>query len=168
MPGESDRIWVIDTSSIIEVRRVVPGPEQPGCLRKLGALVEADRLVFPREVLAELERGCEGKEPDARYLWARQHQEQGCRLGTDYERLTKVLERVATVLDTEKTSGAEEADPYVLAMALGIVEAGGAATVVTQEKNDKPKKMSLSTACGLWGIPSVPLLPWLGHLRVWP
>jgi hypothetical protein len=56
-----------------------------------------------------------------------------------------------------KESGVDEADPYVLALAVKLRLEGHDARVVVQEVKDTPKKLSLNTACGMLGIPSVPL-----------
>lgn len=82
-------------------------------------------------------------------------------------RLTVLLKRVHLVVDTEKTTGVEQADPYVIELAVGIMEGGRPATVITEDHKDKPAKMSLSTACGLWRVPVVPLLPFLAHSGIW-
>jgi hypothetical protein len=169
MPEPDVRIWVLDTSSIIQVRRLhnLPASKQREILISIGELVEHDVVVYPREVLAELERACEGKQPDERFLWAKNHSEKACRFGAEFERVVHVLARVPSVVDTEKTTGAEEADPYVIALALTLREWGRDVTVVTEDRVDKPGKMSLGTACGLCGIPTVPLEAFLAHLTIW-
>ena len=166
--GESDRVWVIDTSSILEIRRQVPTLGRRRCLDGLRSLVENGHLVYPRQVVHELERGCGGEESDPWFRWAKQHQKRACRYGTDFNRLARLLERVQLVVDTEKTSPVDEADPYVIELAVAIMEEGRSATVITEERKDKPKKMALSTACGLWRVPVVPLLPFLAHTKIWP
>lgn len=109
----------------------------------------------------------EGKEPDPRLLWARTNSVKACRHGPDYSAVKRVLERVSDVIDPDKASGAEDADPYVIALALRLREAGEDATVVTEDRKDKPAKMSLATACGLWSIPTVPFEAFLAHLGIW-
>lgn len=64
---------------------------------------------------------------------------------------------VPDVLDPDKDSGEEEADPYVLAVAQLIRSKGSDGRVVTQEAKDTPRKMSMNSACGFLGLPSVPL-----------
>lgn len=68
-----------------------------------------------------------------------------------------ILAVVPDILDEDKDSGAEEADPYVLAVALRMRAAGTDARIVTEERTDTPTKMSLNTAAGILGIPSLPL-----------
>lgn len=74
--------WVIDTSSIIEVRRPalqIPAPKLPEVYGRLGELVGQGHLVFPRKVLEELERqagtiAATGN-ADLPYEWAREQAE---------------------------------------------------------------------------------------------
>ncbi len=123
--GESDRVWVIDTSSILEIKERVPRVARPGCLGGLRSLVESGHLVYPRQVVQELERGCGGEDdPDEWFLWAKRHQQLACRYATDYGRLATLLQRVHLVVDTEKTTGVDEADPYVIELAVGIMDGG--------------------------------------------
>jgi hypothetical protein len=77
-----------------------------------------------------------------------------------------VLAVVPEVLDPDKDTGAEEADPYLLAIATRLRGEGKDARVVTQETKDTPRKMSLNTACGLLGIPSVPLSAFLKFEKI--
>ena len=65
-------------------------------------------------------------------------------------------------LDAEKDGGAEEADPYILGMALKLKNAGFKdVRVVTEENKDTPRKTSLRTAAGVLGLASVPLRAFL-------
>mgnify|MGYP001577184291 CR=1 FL=1 len=106
----ADPVWILDTSSIIEIRRSVPNADRPACSPTV-----------------------------------------------TYDKVKAVLSQVADVLDPTKDSGADEADPYVLALAVSLREQSLDARVVTQETKDSPRKMSFNTASGLLGIPSVPL-----------
>lgn len=164
----ASRLWVIDTSSIIAVRRE---PFPPGARKKvfaaLGKLVTDNLLVYPREVLDELARTAGTATPDPQYQWAKDHHELGCRHKTDLAGVKEVLARVPRVVDAQKTSPTTDADPYVVALAIHLRDLGGA-TVVTEDRKDSPIKMSLTTACGLWGVPAVPLVPFLELLKIWP
>jgi hypothetical protein len=123
----------------------------------MGALVEAGRLVFPKETVKELERFVDLTAPDDQYEWAARWESEACRNEPSLETVREVLEKAPKVLDPDKDTGAEEADPYVLAMALRFRAEGKDARVVTQENKESPRKMSLSTAAGMLGLASVPL-----------
>ncbi|MPY88379.1 MAG: DUF4411 family protein [Luteitalea sp.] len=154
-------VWVVDTSSIVEVRRSVENTKKPHVFEKLTELVSQGRLVFPRQVLGELARVADPVGPDQQYLWAKRNQATACQNDPSLEAVKEVLAVVPRVLDPDKDTGAEEADPYVLAKTQDLRRDGTDARVVTEEKNDTPRKMSLRTAAGLLGIPSVPLRAFL-------
>ena len=61
------------------------------------------------------------------------------------------------MLDPDKDSGQDEADPYVLGVARNLRKDGRDARVITEERRDTNKKMSVNTAAGILGIPSVPV-----------
>ena len=73
----------------------------------------------------------------------------------------EILAEVPEVLDPDKDSGQDEADPYVLAVARNLRKDGRDARVITEERRDTNKKMSVNTAAGILGIPSVPLVAFL-------
>ena len=54
--SEPNAYFVVDTSSLLEVRRIVLRPRLPGVLRAMTRLVDTGELVFPTEVDDELER----------------------------------------------------------------------------------------------------------------
>ncbi|MHB8216207.1 MAG: DUF4411 family protein [Candidatus Sulfotelmatobacter sp.] len=150
-------IWVFDTSSIIEIRRSVESTRRQAVFGSMSSLVTAGRLVFPIEVVKELERFADPKLPDAQYLWAKGHEELAKAQSPSFQEVKNILAIVPDVLDPDKDSGEEEADPYVLAVArrLRFEERDG--RVVTQETKDTPRKISMNSACGFLGLPSVPL-----------
>jgi hypothetical protein len=154
-------IWILDTSSIIEIRRSVEAVRRNSVFSGMSGLVGNDRILFPKQVLDELERAADPKSPDAQLLWARQHKDKANAHDPSLLEVRDVLAVVPQVLDPDKDSGAEEADPYLLAMGVHLRAEGSDARVVTQETKDTPRKMSLNTACGLLGIPSVPLSAFL-------
>ena len=56
-------IWVVDSSSIILARSLYSRKDHTLVLDGLGRLVVSGRLVFPREVVAELERYAGAENP---------------------------------------------------------------------------------------------------------
>jgi hypothetical protein len=76
----------------------------------------------------------------------------------------RVLAVVPSVLDADKDTGVEEADPYVLALASQLHNQGKEVRIVTEDARDT--QMSLRTAAGLLGIPSVPLKAFLDFARI--
>ncbi len=160
--------WVIDTSSIIEVRRIVQRPHQAAVYSGLGDHVDHGVLVYPPEVLEELERtSTTGDVPDLPYVWAKKNAPKATRYGHLYDAAKRVLAQVPDVLDSEKV-GTEEADPYVLATAVHMCDQGLTVTVLTEERRDRPDKMSMTTACGVLLLPAVPVATFLARQGIWP
>ncbi|MBI1876124.1 MAG: DUF4411 family protein [Acidobacteria bacterium] len=153
----ADPVWIIDTSSIIEIRRSVPVTDRARLFARLTTLVQEGRLKFPKQVIEELRRAATPDRRDTQLDWAGRVVADACSAGPTLEEVKEVLSRVRDVLDPSKDSGADEADPYVLAIAARLRAEGFDARIVTQETKDSPQKISLNTAAGLLGIPSVPL-----------
>lgn len=154
-------VWVLDTSSLVQIRRSVANSQKAGVLARMTEMVIRGRLVFPKQVVEELERMADPQNPDDQYKWAEQHEEMASRHAPSLEEVKGVLGAVPSVLDPDKDTGAEEADPYILAMATCLRAKGLDARIVTEETRDMPRKMSLRTAGGLLGVPSVPLRAFL-------
>lgn len=153
-------VWAMDTSSVIAIKRLENSKKQK-IFMKMDALVEEGRLVFPKEVVIELERFTETKSPDEQYQWAKRNEPKACQSEPSFEQVKEILRQVPKVLDPDKDTGVEEADPYVLAMAARLLDEGKDARVVTEETKETPRKMSLRTAAGLLRLPSVPLSAFL-------
>ncbi|MBI4264883.1 MAG: DUF4411 family protein [Acidobacteria bacterium] len=147
-------IWCLDTSSLIVIRSQFSRDAQKLVLDGLGALVDAGRLRFPREVVTELER-YEGVDNPA-LRWAKSHHGAATQLRPSLEDVAAVLAEVPEVLDADK-EGVEEADSYVLALAYRLVTDGEDARVVTEEFKTTVAKMPLGSAAGYLRIPSVSL-----------
>ena len=83
------------------------------------------------------------------------------------ETVKAVLKDVPDVLDPDIPH--EQADPYVLALALDHQGLGlYPVTVVTDDRRDKPTKLSLATAAGVLRVPTVPLHAFVRTSRLLP
>lgn len=153
MAGQGD-VWVIDTSSLLGVRETFGRSRESKLLTSLNQLTATSSLFFPPEVLAELERGSQS-EPDPPLIWARNNRGRAEKKAS-LETVKAVLSVVPDVLDPDMPD--PQADPYVLALALDQQGLGlYQVTVVTEDRRDKPTKLSLATAAGLLRLPTVPL-----------
>jgi hypothetical protein len=158
-----DVIWVIDTSSIAEIRRSIENSKKAKVFERMGDLVQEGRLTFPKQVVSELGRVADPDSPDPQYRWAKNHEGKATEHTPTFEAIKEVLSIVPTVLDPDKDTGCDEADPYVLAMSVHLRAEGRDSRIVTEESKDIPRKMSLRTAAGLLGVPSVPLKAFLQY-----
>ena len=156
-------VWVIDTSSIIEVCRGLPKTDHAKCFALLTGLARGGQLVFPSQVIGEMKRYAPAKksgQPHPPLRWA-QSVEQVAVSDPEWDTVKGVLSKVPDVLDAEKPASVDEADPYVLARALELQQDGHKVRVITEETRDRPKKLALSTAAGLLGLAAVTLVPFL-------
>lgn len=161
-------ISIIDTSSIIHLRELpITRADLPITLSRLTNLVNTDKLVYPKEVIPELGRYVN---PDSRLKqpldWARSNSSHATRFDVPLEFMKSVLEKVPTVNDPDKL-GVEEADPYVLALAVYLRTQGMEVTVLTEETHDRPDKMSMTTACGHLRLIRLPIEEFLKINGVW-
>jgi hypothetical protein len=145
--------WVVDTSSLILMRSLYSREERGRILERLSALVTEARIVYPREVVAELDRYAGPDNPALE--WTKRHQDVATRRQPSFESVRTVLAQVPEVLDPDK-EGVEEADPYVLAMALELA-ATTDVRLVSEEIKSTTAKMPLGSAAGFLRIPAVSL-----------
>ncbi len=163
-----DDIAAIDTSSIIQLRDLqITRSELPIVLGKLTDLVNGNSLVFPKEVIPELERHIN---PDSRSQllldWTRSNSTIATRHTVPLDTLKLVLERVPDVLDPDKL-GIEEADHYVLALAYHLNQEGHQVTVLTEETRDRAYKWSMTRACGHLRLVRLPIEGFLHEKGIW-
>ncbi len=166
------RIYIIDTCSIIEVRRAFPRATQRLIYERFTELVGEGILIYPKHVLDELERTANPLNiaSDPPYAWAKANAAEATKTPFSYDTVREVLAhpQARRVLDVYKTSGADEADPYLLALALDLqrAEARRSVSVITEEKNDTPDKLSLNSVCGILNIPALPVAPFVSTLGI--
>jgi rRNA maturation endonuclease Nob1 len=146
-------IYIADTSSIIAVREYVAGAHVEKVFDALTQLVRDGQLTFPPEVYKELKRSadrCSGRR-DFPFEWIKNASSILGRRTTKFEHVKRILNNplVNKVVDPGFAGGddEEEADIYVLAMAQELRESN-AVVVLTEERRDRPNKISMATACG--------------------
>jgi len=154
------RTRIFDTSSIIEIKQV-PRIVRPRIFSALDRLVADDLLFFPAQVLGELGRFTDSKtgKQDECFEWAKRAEAEGTRHGLLLDEAKAVLSRIPNLVDPEKVPVAEvdEADPYVIALAVKLMGAGRETTIITEDKNPKPRRTPLSDAAGVFHVPSMGL-----------
>ena len=144
----------------------MPAKDRSQVFAKLHSYVDSNSLTYPKEVVTELERWSDPSNPDPQYTWAKENKGKATRHRFPFELVKEILAIVPGVCDPEKTGG-EEADPYVLTLAVHLITQGAHVTIVTDDRRDKPDKLSLATAAGLLRIPSVPLKAFLESKNIW-
>lgn len=141
--------WVLDSSALIEFKKLIPISIQWKAFRYLEDQVESASITIPDEAIAELG---DVTHPDLPGAWAygikRIRRDPKV---PDNEYIDRVMTDAGDVVDHKKKKG--DADPYVLALALHLQSAGCDVSVVTEDFVDRlPRKRSLWGACDLVGI----------------
>ncbi len=143
-------IWIIDSSSLIQVRQGFSVKNQVIFYRALTQLVQNEQLVYPKQVLDELKRysNPKGTKPDRPLDWAKSNEIVATRHGQQSDALKEILAhpQVPRIFDPDKV-GIDEADPYMLAFAHYLRTEGEEVTVLSEERKDRPDKLSMTTAC---------------------
>lgn len=158
-------IWVLDTSSLSEVRRIetVGKTDERRVFERLTRLVEEGVLIYPVQVVNELKARRGKDERFLPYQCATEQRHRATRYGPSIDELSMVMRhpQAKRVVDPDKAMGEEEADPYVLALALRAKSVSPDVTVVSEERRDNPRKLSINTACGLLRIYCLPMRAFL-------
>lgn len=157
-------IWFLDTSSLISIRSEFSRVNVRKVLAGLTALLDEGRLFFPKELVDELKRY--GGEDNPALDWARDNEAKVMRRQPSLQTVKEVLADVPEVLDATKDSSIEEADSYVLAMAVESLRQGEDARVVSEEFKTTTNKMPLGSAAGALRIPSVSLRTMLKREKI--
>lgn len=156
--------YVLDTSSVIRVREVIPQSHRKTVFSKLTDYVEDQILVYPKEVLNELEKGSN----DAPYAWAKENSHTATRFGPLFEAVREVMAhpQACRVLDPNK-NGTIEADPHVLALALHLRQVGASPIVINNETKTRPNKLALTEACGSLRLVAQTMEVFLEQQGIW-
>ena len=162
-------IWVFDTSSLINVKELIEPSRRQDVLNALAGLCDQGRVVFPKEVVDELDNGAKHGKPDLPLSWAKENRGLACRLGPCYQELATVMNDPVARLtpDPDQTKGADDADPHVLATALKVASLESSPVVVTQESRKALPQVPLNVAAGSLGLPSVNLYAVLVRTGIW-
>lgn len=154
----STDIWVIDTSSLLEVQCCgLPEADQMRVFKGLTDLVVEGRLAVERRVLTE----CDGRYFDLPSGWVNFIRNRvTLPLDSEAPYIGRVMGEAGNVIQPNELR--DPADPYVLALALQLQDDGHEVCVVTNDVRDRlPKKIAMATAAEILGLESVPLRDFL-------
>lgn len=156
-------LWVLDTNAAIDFKRydLISLDRQWEFWDHLLEIVREGNLIFPSQVRKELADPNKIKHPDMPSAWAaRAWKEMGHRHSPGDDAVKEIIDRYPNLIDPRKEK--DEADPYVVALALDRKRAGHEVRVVLADAGDK----TLRTACEGFGIPVVGASEFLA--RVFP
>src|SRR3989304_2996915 len=125
MTSSGREVYVVDSSSVAEVRRIMSDHSTEDLVAVfdgLTRLVENGLLVFPREVYDELESGQRSikKGIDHVFEWAKACRDEAVPEDLFFECVREVLRMTPDLVDQDKVVGPDEADPYVVGLALHL------------------------------------------------
>jgi rRNA maturation endonuclease Nob1 len=155
------RVWVLDTSALVEAKAALSVADQWQTFKRLEDMVGAGTVAMPRLVIREIS---EITHPDLPGAWApgvrdiQQHP-----LDPEWESVQRVMAEAGNVVDPNKTK--EDADPYVLALALQLLEQGHDVCVVTEDRVDR-NRIAVTTACDRLGVSHCSVRDFLAGLGI--
>lgn len=165
------RLWVVDASTLIEVRRSgLPARRQVDVFSRLTRLVETGQLIFPPQVLEELERGDSEQADDRALAWGRSVRDRAERQ-PNLNTVRSVLARAPSLIDP--ASPRDQADPYVIALAIDAQSLGGV-SILSNDRRDYQdghggfRKLSVASVAAIWHIPVEPLATFLIRFSITP
>lgn len=147
--------WILDSSAIIQIKHLIPTSAQWDIFKRLEELVISRIIAMPQQVITEVKTDSHPDMPGAWVAGIKKHLQHPLHPDTNFVRL--VMSEVGDVVDKEK--GRDEADPYVIALALQLMSDNWSVTVVTEDvkdrihrHDDRQGKRSLKSACEIMGI----------------
>lgn len=138
--------YCIDTSALIDLKPYFHDVF-PSLWKSLEDFISKDRLIAPREVLKELQRG-----DDELLRWARAHKRMFKDL--DYEQIEQlriVLRDCREILELSKTTA--DADPIVIALAISK----GAKVITSEKFADPPRRPRIPNVCQHFNVKCISL-----------
>ena len=148
---ENDWVFVLDTSSIIQIKRIIPAREQWELAKNMERMVEKGSIVFPRQVTREISGQKHTDLPEA-WVHGVDSKIENSHREADPEYLEEVMDKARAVVEYDAEG--DPADPYILALALQMRKEGKQVWVVTEDVEDRlPSKISIRTACRRLGLP---------------
>ena len=137
-------VAVLDTSSIIEAKRLIVPQRQWEFFERLKGMVQRGEVCFPKAVRDELRNSRHHDTPETWALNAYEYLERSFEPSMDT--VSEVMDAAGDVV--EEDDEGDPADPYVLAQALELKRAGQEVRVVTEDRIDRlPLKIAMTTAC---------------------
>ena len=167
-------VAILDANAIIDLKKVRVSLQWE-LLRELKALVETGAICVPGHVIREVSNV---RHPDAPGAGAKGIEEkQRFQPEADPQYVRLVMGGNPTILPAwdmpvhgvpevlDQYADTEQADPYVVAMALQLITESRDCVVVTRDTKDRPGKISPAKACQRLGIPTCTIEEYLESIQ---
>lgn len=129
----SDYSYCIDTSALIDLKRLYPRKIFPSLWENIEKLISQGRIVSPREVFKELEQYADKN--DELLKWTKKHKKMFKDLDdAQMQHIHKILNEYPKLVDASKQG--PQADPFIIALAMADGHC-----VITQESQTKINKI---------------------------
>lgn len=156
-------VVVIDSSTIIRIKKIVRTDDQWALFAQMMLLVEQGRLAFPSHVHREVSRE---KHSDAPGAWCGGAAKVVQHPDPSEATLVEILPTIGRVVEADAEPEREPADPYVAAMAYELRARGFDVAVATDDSVDRlPVKIALTTACDLLDVTTWDCEPFIEWVR---
>jgi hypothetical protein len=123
-------------------------------------------LSFPSPVYGELGRGHDSlaSKADASFEWIQANTFAQLPDPAPLDDVREILALVPMLLDHTKTCAADDADPFMVALAVKQKKKGKMVTVISDDRRDELYATSIQTGCGIFA--RVPSTSWRRCLRL--
>ena len=163
-------VWILDSSSLIETKKVINLGEQWNTFKVLENMVKNGQIAMPKQVINEVKRF---RHPDIPGAW-------GIGVRKYLRHPTKVEHEFLTIIQsecpnlTDFTKEIEDADPYVVALAYQLQEQKEIPCIVTEDEVDRivikdkitRKNQSIVSACKQLKLEHTCTRDFLTHLKI--
>ena len=156
MATSGQAVWITDSCSLIQLK-TIPLGIRGQVITHLNGLVVANRLIYPKQVLAELKSYApsKGLANDLPYTWAKGHETVACHPDLLMDEAKLILKAHRDLIEADATaSGKDPADPYLVALAQKLRAQGADARIVTDDHRQINNKVSVAAVAGVLGVPS--------------
>ena len=150
--------YVIDTCSLVELRRTYPLDVFPNVWEAIGHLADAGVLISSSEVFDELEAS--EVEGDDVLMWACNHENMFAPLdGFIQQKAVAILEIFENLIDLKKKKSS--ADPFVIATAMMNSCVVVSEETATNNSAESGLKVKIPDVCKYYNMPCISLLEML-------
>ena len=157
----AQRIHVFDSSALFHIKSDVSADRQWGLFEEMKLMVMQGEIAVPRQVLSEARNARHHDGPEIWLLGVASHLQYplDCSLANHAKVMTTVGSRLV-----DPDAEGDPADPYVVALAMDLMETHDEVVVISDDHIDRPPMISLSTACGQLGVDHLRLSDFLADL----